>query len=214
MLKEQIIEILKENPIDFSLYYYHKGHDIILNGADEIKSELEYWIGYEALVEYFVGQDIYYDFSGSFVLENEELILYVRFSGPYLEEFEPIELPVQSLFEDLEITSAIENIIECEIDFSNIFIQFCYVKNQGFSSFELEYVIDSEVRIDLKASLNKEIVTEIMEDIESYVVINAPELRLPKDIDQYYTAEYEGGSINYNIDSSEMRIKFDDVQLS
>lgn len=54
MLKNQIIEILRENPIGFSVDYFHKGRDITINGADEIKSELEYWIGYEELSEYLI----------------------------------------------------------------------------------------------------------------------------------------------------------------
>ena len=82
-LKKKVEEILRVDKIDFSLEVHHKGHFIDIQGADQIKDDLESWIGYDFLTEYLVSKDIFYNFSGSFILQDDKIMICISFTGPY-----------------------------------------------------------------------------------------------------------------------------------
>ena len=131
-LKKKIEEILRVNKINFKLYYHHKGHEIDINGADEIKDDLESWIGYDVLNEYLIGRDIYYNFSGSFILLDDKIMIFLSFVGPYEGEFDPVELPIESIFSNEIIKKDLESVISTKIDFSELYVQFGYDESEDF----------------------------------------------------------------------------------
>jgi hypothetical protein len=211
-LKNKVEEILLINRIDFDLQYHHKGHFININGADEIKDDLENWIGYEALIQYLIGKDILYNFSGSFLLNEGKILIYVSFTGPYEDEFEPVELPIESIFSDDNIESDLKSIISLEIDYSELFIKFGFDETENFSYFDIYYWDENSNDIQLTEKLTLNSINYIKDFIKKFVNNNVPSLNLPRDIEQDYYAECEENTIRYYINSSEMVIEWDAVE--
>jgi hypothetical protein len=211
-LKKKVQEILAVNTIDFDLQYHHKGHFITITGADEIKSNLENWIGYEALIQYLIGKDILYNFSGSFELNEGDILIYVSFTGPYEDEFEPVELPIESIFFDDDIERDLKSVISMEINYSELFIKFGFDETQDFNYLEIYYWDENSNDIQLTEKLTRNSINYIRNFIKMFLNNNVPRLNLPREIEQDYYAECEENTIRYYINSSHMVIEWDAVE--
>jgi hypothetical protein len=212
-LKNKITEILRVNNIVFSLEYHHKGHFIDIKGADDIVTELESWIGYDVLNEYLIGRDIYYNFSGAFILQNDKIMISISFSGPYEGEFEAVELPVDQIFSEESVKKDLENVISAEIDFSELYVQFGYDESEGCKYLDVNYFNETSGNwIELTQTLSVESMTHLKEFIKDYIPSNVPSLNLPKEIEQEYYAECEENKIQYYISSSDLTIEWDAVE--
>ena len=114
-LKNKVEAILRNNKIYFDFQYHHKGHLINIKGADGIKDDLENWIGYDVLTEYLIGKDILYNFSGFFDLNEGEILINLFFTGPYDEEFEPLEMPIKSIFSGENLEKELKSIVSSPV---------------------------------------------------------------------------------------------------
>ena len=211
-LKNKVEEILRVNKIDFKLFYHHKGHEIDINGADEIKDDLESWIGYDVLNEYLIGRDIYYNFSGSFILQDDKIMIYLSFVGPYEGEFESVELPLDLIFADENVKKDLEKVISTKIDYSELFVQFGYDESDNFKYFNMMYWNEQSDCIELTENLSMESITQVKDIVKDYIQSNVPSLNLPTDIRQEYYAECEENRIQYYISSSDLTIEWDAVE--
>jgi hypothetical protein len=211
-LKNKVEKILQVNIIEFELIYHHKGHFIDITGADEIKDDLETWIGYEVLIEYLVGKDILYNFSGSFVLKEDKILIYVSFTGPYEGEFESVELPIDNIFSNENIKKDIEKVISTEIDLSELSVQFCFDESDDFKYFDISYWSETRNWIELTENLSLESISYVKTFLTDYIKSNVPRLNLPSEIEQEYYAECEENTIRYYINSSDMVIEWDAVE--
>jgi len=211
-LRKKIEEILRVNKIDFTLNYHHKGHEININGADEIKDDLESWIGYEVLNEYLIGRDIYYNFSGSFILQDDKIMMNLSFKGPYEGEFEPVELPIESILSNEIIKKDVESVISAKIDYSELFVQFGYDVSEDFKFLNVSYWNEEGKCIELIEKLSAESISYLKDTLKEYTISNVPCLNLPTEIDQYYYAECEENRIKYYINTSDMCITWDEIE--
>ncbi len=211
-LKKKIEEILRINKIDFTLNYHHKGHEININGADEINDDLESWIGYEVLNEYLIGRDIFYNFGGSFILQNNKIMIYLSFEGPYEGEFKPVELPIESIFSNEIIKKDVESVISTKIDYSELFVHFEYDESEDFKYLDVSYWSEEGKCIELIEKLSAESISYLKDTLKEYTVSNVPCLNLPTEIDQYYYSECEENRIKYYINTSDMCITWDEIE--
>ena len=211
-LKKKVEEILRVDKIDFSLEVHHKGHFIDIQGADQIKDDLESWIGYDFLTEYLVSKDIFYNFSGSFILQDDKIMICISFTGPYDDEFESVELPVDLIFANENAKKDLEKVISGEIDFSELFVQFGYDESEGFKHLDVSYRNETSKWVELTQSLNSESISHIKDFLEDYIRSNVPSLNLPIEIEQAYYAECDQNTIQYSINSSEMFIEWDAIE--
>ena len=211
-LKNKVEEILRVNKIEFDLKYHHKGHFVDITGADQIKDDLESWIGYDFLTEYLVNKDIFYNFSGSFTMHDDKLIICISFTGPYDGEFESVELPLDLIFADENVKKDIEKLISTEIDFSELSVQFGYDESQDFNYLDVSYWNETSKWIELTQNLSLESISHIKDFVKDYIKSNVPSLNLPREIEQDYYAECEENTICYYIKSSEMVIEWDAVE--
>jgi hypothetical protein len=211
-LKKKIEEVLRVNKIDFTLNYHHKGHEINIIGADEINGDLESWIGYEVLNEYLIGRDILYNFGGTFILQNNKIMIYLSFEGPYEGEFDPVELQIESIFSNEIIKKDVESVIATKIDYSELFVQFGYDESEDFKYLDVSYWNEEGKCIELIEKLNAESILYLKDTLKEYTVSKVPCLNLPPEIDQYYYSECEENRIKYYINTSDMCITWDEIE--
>jgi hypothetical protein len=209
-LKQKLEEALKTNKINYVFQYCGFNLDIIIHGADQIKEDISNWLVHDFSM-YLVNKSIFYNFSGSFMIQDEKLKISVSFVGPNDEEFKYINLPLEVLFSDVSIKQAIENIISSTIKIDELSIDFEYSEKNGFKNFEISYVNEKKI-IKLHKLLRNELISHIKDLIKTHVQNNAQFLSLPVDINQEYFATCDDNIINYSIITSNMIIEWDAIE--
>ena len=214
-LKKNLIEILRSNPIEFTLDYHHKGHFVNITGADEIQSELEDWIAYEVLVEYLVGESIFYNFTGSFGIESEKLMIYLWFTGPLADEEEvdfDLILDYETLKDEYGINlHDITNIQNEEIE---TFFGFSYDNINEFERFDFYCKSNEDEIVKLTEHLTEDQLMDLKKHVASNLICNIPDLNhVPSSLEQNWYVECDGDCINYSITGGPLELNWDDVTL-
>jgi len=209
--KEKLtLKINEIGDISFSVLFHHKGHHVNLPDLGEFQIELEEWIAYSGLAQYLVSKDIYYEFSGIIYLEEDEIIISVKFDGPYDEEFEELVINVdnETLAEVIGTDTLKQPLNSFNCD--EFFIQFEYDESQGFLNFSADYYDDNRW-IDLKDVFVDGQIERLKKLCEQRVQSNLPTLDVPLELTQDWSASCDQNSVKYSITTGFLKILFDDI---
>lgn len=168
-----LLEYLKNhNEINFEIVFVTKGYNFnsSLSKENELSENIEEWIG-SKLVDFLVDCEIYYNFKGKFIYEENEIEIYLTFIGPYEEKYEPNKYGYLS-FNEFNLPSPIKNkilnIVE-EIDEESFEFHFL-IENDKFSHFRFNYDHDYKTILCEKDLNQDELVifkNEIQKEINS-----------------------------------------------
>lgn len=211
LFKDKLLRNIKKiGDISFDVFLHHKGHHVELPDLGEFKDELEEWIAYSGLAEYLVSKDIYYAFSGTIYLDEEEVMVSVKFSGPYDDEFENTLIEIDN--STLAHITGDETLKQPLNDFNSdeFFIQFEYDQEQGYLDFSADYYVENGF-IDFQDIFIDQQIERLKSLCEQHVLSNVPTLNVPSDLPQYWSASCDQGSVSYSISTGSLILRFDDI---
>jgi hypothetical protein len=215
VLLEQIKEtLITHKRINFNLQYHHKGHLIEIEFSQfknhecgEIYDLLEEWLGYGDLNEFLLAHDCFYNFSGWFEYEIEEIVIYIVFTGPYDEEFETIsvEFDHDFIINELGLGSLVDSIPNFNTDY--FFVVFDLEKEGVIELRDINYY-DNEY---IKINLGLEQLEVLKKYLTEFVTSKIPSLNIEFPCNQIWFAECYDNQLSIQIKSSPVKIKWDEI---
>lgn len=212
-LKQNLKETLnKFNRIDFKVFHHHKGHEIDIRIGnlknDEcgiINSQLESWLGYEEFSEFLISHDIFYDFKGWIVNENDDIVIYVIFWGPYDDEFESIFFQFEDDFVKNKLLINSNLIKKNDFDVSNLYFNFSFENSAEIEFGELYYLDDKIILDDNQLKLIK---LYLQDELTK---ITPPKLNIDFDCIQNWSLECYENNLNYKIFTNPIKFYWDEI---
>jgi hypothetical protein len=192
-LKDKIYAVLSETQtIKFKVSHEIAMREIEIDYAGEYSDSIKDWIGYGGLYKSI--QNEYYDYEGKIILEENNIVVWVGFNGPFDGEFESVNLSL-----DTDITSSQLNIMEIEsVDLKSLYVSFDYSPDDIFTNFTAIYLNNSETYI-LNEFLNIEQISSLKDYCKDVILSNIPSLNVSQRVNQNWIAMCEDNVVSYSI---------------
>jgi hypothetical protein len=199
----EINRIIRLNKtIEFCVYRHFNGHiiDLKIDGQNVERGmpfyeNFEDWIGYGPVLTFLQANEVWYDFNGTIIMENNQCYLNLNFEGPYEDEFEPIFINIP--------TSIYQNIPEFDkrFDSNNLYISFT-LENNIYTN-EIQVVGKHNL---LKINLCSQSLEIIRDYLKDYINSNKPILSIPFECEQIYDFECEENTLTTRIRAENIRL--------
>lgn len=207
-LSVQIREALnKYDKIRFSLQYLCKWESIDVEMGElkneacgPIYDEIITWLNEGAFYDYIMRIEIFYNFSGWFALENQEIELYIVFEGPFEDEYDPVLIE----FDDAFILKELKLKPNPKVTENELYVDFSYSENGDFMLSNVYYN-------NKKIKPNKEQIALLEKRLIALTVSNVPTLSLQFDCEQHWVAEAVDNVLKYKISTSPVKITWSEV---